>query len=352
MTLQTEHVGMNRTGIQMSPIDSKLMQDVDPRLAPVDAGDESALAELRNDYIANADSLGSIPLPGTLSGAVSMGVQFLKGDSPQILLDKLGERLAFERTGTRLYDALITKCEVMLNGDISMTMDDLEQIRADEARHFMLISEAIESLGGDPTSQTPSADLAGVESMGLVQVLNDPRTSIAQSLHAIVTAELSDKAGWETLVALADEHGLSDMVDDFTQALNQEREHLALVQTWYEEAIGLTYGDVELWEEAISGEAAPGAPSAPPAAGSSSSAASHSQAQASSPAAAQAPPASASPASGASAQESAARGPGSQSSAASAPENPAATPGNASASAAKARTSGKGRPRGPGGSTS
>ena len=68
----------------------------------------------------------------------------------------------------------------------------------------------------------------------------------AQSLHAIVTAELSDKAGWETLVALADEHGLTDMVDDFTDALNQEREHLALVQTWYEEAIGLTYGDVEL----------------------------------------------------------------------------------------------------------
>ena len=249
MTLQTEHVGMNRTGIQMSPIDSKLMQDVDPSLTPVELGDESALAELRNDYIANADALGSVPLPGTFTGAVSMGVQFLKGDSPQILLDKLGERLAFERTGTRLYDALITKCEVMLDGDISMTMDDLEQIRADEARHFMLISEAIESLGGDPTSQTPSADLAGVESMGLVQVLNDPRTSIAQSLHAIVTAELSDKAGWETLVALADEHGLTEMVDDFTQALNQEREHLALVQTWYEEAIGLTYGDVELAAE-------------------------------------------------------------------------------------------------------
>ena len=242
---QTEHVGMNRTGIQMSPIDSKAMQDVDPALAG-DQGDESALAELRNAYILDADSLGSVPLPGTISGAVNMGVSMLKGDSPQILLDKLGERLAFERTGARLYDALITKCEAMLEGDISMTIEDLEQIRADEARHFLLISDAIESLGGDPTSQTPSADLAGVESMGLVQVLNDPRTSIAQSLHAIVTAELSDKAGWETLVALADEHELTEMVNDFTAALNEEREHLALVQTWYEEAIGLTYGDVDL----------------------------------------------------------------------------------------------------------
>ena len=30
----------------------------------------------------------------------------LVGVSPEVLIDKLGERLAFERTGTRLYDAL------------------------------------------------------------------------------------------------------------------------------------------------------------------------------------------------------------------------------------------------------
>jgi ferritin-like protein len=249
MAVRTDNIGMNRTGIQMSPIDSKAMQKIGPGMVNVDGGDDSALADMRNNYIANADALGSIPLPATMRGAISVGVQLLKGDSPHILLDKLGERLAFERTGTRLYDALITKCEILLAGEISMTIDDLEQIRADEVRHFRLIADAISSLGGDPTSQTPSADLAGVESMGLVQVLNDPRTSIAQSLHAIVTAELSDKAGWETLVALADEHDLTDMVEDFTNALNQEREHLALVQTWYEEAIGLTYGDVELGGE-------------------------------------------------------------------------------------------------------
>jgi ferritin-like protein len=246
MTQRTAQMGMNRTGIQMSPIDSKAMQHVDAAIAGDDGGDESALTTIRSDYIANADTLGSVPLPGTLGGVVSVAKGMLKGDSPHILLDKLGERLAFERTAARLYDALITKCGIMLDDDISMTMDDLESIRADEARHFRLIADAITSLGGDPTAQTPSADLSGVESMGLVQVLNDARASIAQSLHAIVTAELSDKAGWETLVALADEHGLTSMVDDFTQALNQEREHLALVQTWYEEAIGLTYGDVDL----------------------------------------------------------------------------------------------------------
>jgi rubrerythrin len=245
MAQHSEHVGMNRTGVQMSPIDSKAMLQDDGSVRG-EGGDEAASAELRSAYIADADGVGSVPLPATVTGAVNMGVAMLKGDSPQILLDKLGERLAFERTGTRLYDALITKCEVMLDDEISMTIDDLEAIRADEARHFLMLSDAIESLGGDPTSQTPSADMVGVEALGLVQVLNDPRTSLAQSLHALVTAELSDKAGWETLIALADEHELSDMVNDFTLALDQEREHLALVQTWYEEAIGLTYGDVDL----------------------------------------------------------------------------------------------------------
>lgn len=250
---QSTTTGMNRTGILMSPVDSKAMQEVDPSLMAPE-GDDAALAELRNDYIAGADALGSVPVPLVSGAAASVSAAMLKGRSPQILLDKLGERLAFERTGTRLYDALITKCDVMLDGDISMTMDDLQRIRADEARHFLLLSDAIETLGGDPTSQTPSADLAGVESMGLVQVLNDPRTTIAQSLHAIVTAELSDRAGWETLIALADDHQLTEMVAQFTDALNEEREHLALATTWYEEALGLTYGDVELGGD---GEAPP-----------------------------------------------------------------------------------------------
>ncbi|MDB5907836.1 MAG: ferritin Dps family protein [Massilia sp.] len=240
--VQTPAAGINRTGIQVSPIDSKAMQEADSAQSMCEADDGSALAEMRNNYIADADALGSVPLPASATGAGQQGVPVLAGDSPQILLDKLGERLAFERTGTRLYDALITKCDVMLEGDISMTIPDLEQIRSDEARHFLLLSDAIETLGGDPTALTPSADLAGVESMGLLQVLNDPRTTIAQSLHAIVTAELSDKAGWETLIALAEEHELAEMVIDFSLALREEREHLALVQTWYEESIGLAFG--------------------------------------------------------------------------------------------------------------
>jgi rubrerythrin len=240
MAQQTEQMGMNRTGVQMSPIDAAAMQgddNVPIRGAP---GDERALLDAREAYILDADAIGSLPVPGTVAGAVSLGMHMLKGDRPQVLLDKLGERLAFERTGTRLYDALLAKCDVVDGGPAGMTRDHVAGIRRDEARHFLLLKEAIESLGGDPTAQTPSADVTGVESQGIVQVLYDPRTSLAQSLHALLTAELADRAGWETLIALAGETGQDDLVAGFTLALEDEHRHLALVQAWYHEAIGLT----------------------------------------------------------------------------------------------------------------
>lgn len=240
MAQEKEHVGMNKTGVQMSPLQTKAMLDNDKILTRGHAGDESQAAALRQAYIAEGDGLGSIPVPGTMKGMVTMGVNMLKGDKPQILLDKMAERLAMERTATRLYDALLTKLAVVDAATATIGIDDVASIRGDEARHALMLADAIASMGADPTAMTPSADLAGVEAMGLVQVLNDPRTSVAQSLHALLTAELSDGVGWETLIALAHEHEQADMVENFSNALQQERKHQAMIQTWYEQAVGLT----------------------------------------------------------------------------------------------------------------
>jgi hypothetical protein len=106
---------------------------------------------------------------------------------------------------------------------------------------------------------TPSADLAGVEAMGLVQVLNDPNTSLAQSLHAVLTAELIDGVGWETLIALSDEQGHPDLVDGFSTASQQERKHLAMIQTWYEETVGLGAAGRATVDHTTSAAASPGA---------------------------------------------------------------------------------------------
>lgn len=232
------HMGMNRTGMQMSPIDSSAMLDVDPAIATGEMNDGAALENLRSAYIADADEgLGSVPVPGSIKGMVATGVSAMSGNDPKLLLDKLGERLAFERTGTRLYDALLVKCESDPDTMVSsMSLDAVLQIRDDELAHFRQLTQAIESLGGDPTAQTPCADLAGVESMGLMQVLSDPRTSLTQSLHAILTAELVDNTGWEMLIALAENQGQKDMADEFRICLQEEQEHLENVQRWFNEA--------------------------------------------------------------------------------------------------------------------
>jgi len=240
MAQRHEHVGMNKTGVQMSPLNTGRMLDDDNILSRGTPGDDSAMTELREAYVADSGGLGSIPAPATLSGMASMAAHMIAGKQPQILLDKMAERLAFERTGTRLYDALLTKLDVLQDGRGTISAEQVASIRGDEARHVLLMRDAIESMGGDPTAQTPSADLVGVEAMEFVQVLSDPRADVAESLHAILAIELNDNAGWETLIALADAHGHASLVDRFSDSLMQERKHLSMVQAWYEEAVGLS----------------------------------------------------------------------------------------------------------------
>jgi rubrerythrin len=234
-TQQSAKMGGNRTGIQMSPMDiKKMLAGMDGPLGrPTSEGDESAIEELRTRYIAEADPVGSVPPPATAKGALKSGATMLTGKKPQVLLDKLAERLAFERTGTRLYEALMAKCKA--DGGAVVSLARLEHFCEEEARHFKLVHQCIETLGGDPTVQTPSADLAGVEAVGLVQVLTDPKTTLAQSLHAILVAELTDNAAWDELVELARAMGNADMASQFEGAQKAERAHLETIKQWHRE---------------------------------------------------------------------------------------------------------------------
>src|SRR4030095_1136579 len=100
--------GPNRTGQQTSPRMSKEMND---SVQPVEAtaADASVLLEARLQFIRSADTLGSVPPPATAKGVMKTGAKMLAGNRPQVFIDKLAERLAYERGGTRLYDAVIAK---------------------------------------------------------------------------------------------------------------------------------------------------------------------------------------------------------------------------------------------------
>jgi hypothetical protein len=69
-------------------------------------------------------------------------------------------------------------------------------------------------------------------SQGIRMVIVDPRTTLLQSLEAILVAELADSTCWETLVELMQQAGESDLVEPFQQAHMKEQEHLQKVRTW------------------------------------------------------------------------------------------------------------------------
>ena len=218
--------GMNRTGIDIAPLNVKELMKGVQEFPPTSSGDAQTLADCRRSYFLEADPIGTVPLPGTVKGVAKTSVQKLMGRHPEVLIDALGGRLAFERTGTRLYDAFLGKALVRRDEADSLPMERLQQFRAEEAAHIGIVWDALRQLGADPTCVTPLADTNGVASIGLMQIITDPRMSIAQSLHAIHLAELADHDGWQLLIKLATEMGQHDMAAGFTNALAEEDQHL------------------------------------------------------------------------------------------------------------------------------
>jgi hypothetical protein len=109
----TTEIGANRSGIAVAPeFADKMMENIELTKPP--RGDESGIAEMRAEYARQADPVGSLPEPQ------QAGVKAL-------LMDKLGERLAFERAGTRLYDALMAKCKA--DSQSGVPMNELQHIR-------------------------------------------------------------------------------------------------------------------------------------------------------------------------------------------------------------------------------
>jgi bacterioferritin (cytochrome b1) len=230
-------LGMNRTGIDMAPIQSKEMINITEQARPSTLEDAATISSMRGETFRQAETLGSVPVPGTLTGAGSTAIGKVTGKNPEVLIDKLAERLAFERTGVRLYAAFIAKCQAAPADAFNVPVDQALRFCEQEREHFKLLAESLRSIGADPTAQTPSADAMAVSSQGVMQVLTDPRTTIAQCLEAVLTLELTDNAAWEVLIKLAEEMGYGAMAGDFRYALQEEEEHLKHIRRWHQQAV-------------------------------------------------------------------------------------------------------------------
>lgn len=226
-------IGRNRTGTGASPIEAGKTAEGAKASPPTAPGSKAEIAALRKLYIRDTGPVGSVPLPGTLKGLAKTAFQKFSGRQPEVLVDQLGARLSFERTGVRLYDALIVKCEEVGGMDApDFSIEQLRGFRREELEHFLLVSEAMTKLGADPTAMTPGANVGGVMAQGILQVLTDPRTSVPQCLSAMLVAELADNDGWDMLIELTEGFAMNDVAREFRRAKEAEDLHLEYVRSW------------------------------------------------------------------------------------------------------------------------
>lgn len=229
----------NRTGIKASPIDSKKTIEGAVLGTPDEMAstDTFELHSMRLIYSQEAAPVGTMPVPASVKGVAKAAVKAMKGEHASVFLDQLAARLAFERTGTRIYDALLVKYAAASVHEGGPTLDELVHIRDEELAHARLVKNALEQLGADPTSVTPAADIQAVASGGIVQVVSDPRTTLTQALEAVLIAELADVDSWHLLIEMATALGHDDLAEQFRGAHQNELQHLADVRRWVSAAL-------------------------------------------------------------------------------------------------------------------
>lgn len=152
-----------------------------------------------------------------------------RGNVVQIL-DLLGGRLAFERSGVKLYDTVIEKIERFGQPRFNRLLGQLHHIRDEEKEHEEWLEAQIRALGGSAHETTTMAQLESKESSGIEGIIIDGETRVLHLLHALLAAELADNAGWDLLVKLADAAGDTRAKLGFMKRMEQEMEHLAFIR--------------------------------------------------------------------------------------------------------------------------
>jgi rubrerythrin len=230
-------LGMNRTGVALAKDRAKALVQGSADGVPDAAVTTSPLTLVRVEVARQAEPLGTIPPPTTLSGVAKTALKALQGEHATVLIDALAERLAYERTGVRLYEALLVKLSAADPHPGGPSRDLLQRLADQELAHFQLLGEVIGELGGDPTAVTPAADVMAMASSGWVQVLSDPRTTLNECLKVMLTVELGDNDSWQTLVDLADGLDQDELSTRLQRCLEQEDEHLVLMRRWVNNSV-------------------------------------------------------------------------------------------------------------------
>lgn len=225
-------IGANRTGSKLRPGETKKTLEGARQGVVTRSFDVTGINQIRRSLSEVVEPVGTMPPPSSLKGLAKAGLEAMKGNNPMVFLDLLSDRLVFERTAVRMYEAFMVKLEAAHVHPGGPTMEEVAVIRDDELRHMGMLLQTIEDFGADPTVLTPTADICAVATAGVLQVLTDPRTTLTHALHALQIAELTDNDAWLLLTDLAEHLGHEEMANNFRLALADEDRHLDDVRSW------------------------------------------------------------------------------------------------------------------------
>lgn len=156
--------------------------------------------------------------------------------APASLLRQMRARLAFERTSTRLYEAVLDKLDGAAGTATrsqrgSLDRNTLVRFRNEEAAHFELLCETLDGMGVDPLDGLSSGDAEAPPKID-PGVLRSDRIDMAAALGALLDLEQTDEAGWQRLVATTHACGLDDLAFRFEQAHAEEIGHVRQLRAW------------------------------------------------------------------------------------------------------------------------
>ncbi|AFE07062.1 hypothetical protein COCOR_06690 [Corallococcus coralloides DSM 2259] len=191
----------------------------------------SAVRFLRVHLMRIAGHLGELHLPD-FQEVVGHALQAVEGPAPLLFVAQLRERLAFERTSSRLYAGLLVKTHALGSYPGGPTPERLVELHNQELDHLNLIRECIYRLGVDAPQLTAHGDSADPRPHGLLRAVDDPCATLPDALRAVLISEILNNAGWAMLVDLAQELGPPDLAGAFREVLREETLHLEEVTTW------------------------------------------------------------------------------------------------------------------------
>lgn len=149
----------------------------------------------------------------------------------EMLLEKLGEKLGYERAFLRLYESFVHKKSLYAKRYLhakSYEQKIFENFAAMKAAHCEILQTALIGLGGNPDHIVPSEDLAAIARLGIVTVFIHPHAKLKNLFHAVRIVELTGKSTTLFLIRLAYAAGAEDLANHMEILLEECEEILRI----------------------------------------------------------------------------------------------------------------------------